>query len=221
MRCLPLVLLVLMAAMPRGGAAQAKADQAASEGGAIASLDQLLAEFLKLKGLSARYQEEKHIALLKRPLHSEGRIDFAAPNLLLRRTERPEAATLLLEGDLLRIADTSGVRSIDLRASSIARDFVRTFVYVLSGDRAALDRLYTLRFEYRHNGQWRLALTPKSAELKRVIKHAAMEGHGVIVSRMTLVDANGDTTLMTFSDVKTDVHRDAAQRARLFRLPTR
>src|SRR5262245_52514632 len=66
----------------------------------IASFADLLASFGKISGMTARYSEEKRIALLKKPLQSEGRIAFAAPRSLLRQVERPEPSTMLLEGEL-------------------------------------------------------------------------------------------------------------------------
>ncbi len=187
----------------------------------VTSLDQLLTRLAGLSGMRARYQEEKHIALLKRPLHSEGIIAFAAPNLLLRRAEKPEPSTLLLEGSVLRIADGSGTRRIDLQENSVVRHFVMTFLYVLSGDRASLDRLYTLAFQSTPSGGWQLVLTPKAPDLARIIKRATLLGRGFVVEQMTIEEPTGDSTVLRFLDVKLDQHYDEAERARLFRLPTK
>jgi outer membrane lipoprotein-sorting protein len=164
--------------------------------------------------------------LLKRPLQSEGIIQFAAPNLLLRRVERPEPAVMLLAGDSLQIADASGARHIDLQSNPIVRHFVLTFVHVLSGDRAALERLYALRFTTADSGSgapaaggWRLELTPRQPELARMIERASLIGKGAVVEQMTLHERSGDATVLTFSDVDLGVRFDAAARTRIFRLP--
>src|SRR5689334_3239312 len=47
----------------------------------------LLRAFSGMPGLEARFREEKRIALLARPLTSEGRLFFTHPGLLLRRVE--------------------------------------------------------------------------------------------------------------------------------------
>jgi hypothetical protein len=60
---------------------------------------------------------------------------------------------------------------------------------------------------------------PKQAELKRFVSRALLEGHGVVVDRMTLHEETGDSTVMEFSEVDVSVRFDAAERARLFRLP--
>jgi outer membrane lipoprotein-sorting protein len=228
MRCSIAFALSLLCALP--ARQLARAEQVAPDGpGApapIASLDDLLARFAKLQGMSARYREEKRIALLKRPLQSEGSIQFAAPNLLLRRVERPEPAVMLLTGDALQIADASGARRIDLQSNAMIRNFVLTFVHVLAGDRAALERLYELRFtkaaaagDAQAGRGWRLELTPRQPELARMIERATLLGNGIVVEQMTLQERNGDATVLRFSDVDLGVRFDAAARARVFRLP--
>jgi outer membrane lipoprotein-sorting protein len=96
--------------------------------------------------MRASFVEEKKISMLKQPLRSEGTVLFSSPGLLLRNTTRPELSTMLLDGDVLRISDASGARMISLGESPIVRHFVLTFVYVLRGDRRALEQLYTLTF---------------------------------------------------------------------------
>jgi outer membrane lipoprotein-sorting protein len=182
------------------------------------SLDQLLARLHAIAGLTAQYDEEKHISLLKRPLASHGSIYFAAPNWLLRRVERPEPSAVLLQGDTLQISDATGTRRVDLQQSAALRQFVSTFVHVLAGERAALDALYDVHFSARKSGGWNLVLVPRQADLKRFIARAEFEGHGGVVERMSVHESNGDATVMRFSQVDLDVRFDDAARARVFRL---
>lgn len=184
------------------------------------SLDELLTRLARVQGLRARYVEEKRIALLKMPLRSEGTIAFAAPGLLLRSAEKPEPATLLLDGEVLWVSDASGKRRIDLGESAIVKHFVLTFVNVLRGDQAALARSYALKFATTAEG-WTLELTPKAPELRRFVARAVLEGHGATVDRMTLTEENGDVTLMRFNEVDTNVRFDANERARTFKLDAR
>ena len=217
MRCSTAFVLSLLLCLT----AHAEPPVAAPAPAVIASIDDLLARLARLQGMRARYREEKRIKLLKRPLLSEGQILFAAPDLLLRRVEKPDPATLLLQGDSLKVADAFGTRSIDLRSNPIVKHFVLTFVHVLSGNRAALEQLYSLRFTRLENDGWQLQLTPLRPELARLIARATLEGKGLRVERMTIDEANGDVTALSFSDVDLGVRYSAAERARLIRLPGR
>lgn len=211
-----IVLALLIARVP----ASAQGVQAAepSQPAQPATVAELLTRFSQIQGLRAHYVEEKRIALLKRPLRSEGSVAFAAPALLVRRTEKPEPATLLLDKEVLTVADASGQRRIELSESAIVKHFVLTFVNVLHGDRAALERAYSLAYEPKPGG-WTLTLTPKAPELRRFVARAVLEGRGVSVERMTLEEENGDVTQMTFSEVDPNARFDAAERAKLFTLP--
>lgn len=188
---------------------------AASGEAAPKSLDELLARLAQIQGLRARYVEEKRIALLKMPLRSEGMVAFAAPGLLVRRAEKPEPSTLLLEGEVLWVSDGSGKRRIDLGESAIVKHFVLTFVNVLRGDRAALERAYVLAFTPDAAG-WKLALTPRAPELRKLVASALLEGRGAVVDRMTLREENGDVTVMQFNAVDARARFDAEERARTF-----
>jgi outer membrane lipoprotein-sorting protein len=151
------------------------------------------------------------------PLRSEGTVAFAAPGSLVRRAEKPEPATLLLQGETLWVADASGRRKIELGENAIVKHFVMTFVNVLRGDRAALERAYALAFTGAPAG-WKLELTPKAPELRQLVAGAVLEGHGAEVERMTLREENGDVTVMQFSAVDSSVRFEAAERARIFQL---
>lgn len=217
MRC-PIALACLLLIIPESApTVRAQPPVATAE---VKSLDDLLARFARLQGMSARYREEKRIALLKRPLQSEGSIQFAAPDLLLRTVDKPEPATMLLAGDVLRIADASGTRRIDLQANPTVRQFVLTFVHVLGGDRSALERLYALEFAPVDSG-WRLELTPRQPDLAKLIRRATVTGKSAVVEQMTLEEQSGDLTVLHFSDVNLGARFDAAARARIFRLPER
>ncbi len=190
----------------------------AAQSAPITTVDALLTQLSGLQGIRAKYVEEKKIAMLKRPLRSEGTVLFAAPGLLLRRVEQPEKSAMLLDGEVLKVSDASGVRTIELGESPIVRHFVLTFVYVLRGDRSALEKLYTLSFKALEGDAWQLELVPKQADLKRFVARAQLQGHGVIVDRMTLLEETGDSTVMEFSEVDPRVRLPPADRARLFRL---
>ena len=60
------------------------------------ALEQLLARFAAMSGLSARFREEKRMALLAAPLVSEGTLYFAPKGRLARHITAPAPATVLL-----------------------------------------------------------------------------------------------------------------------------
>ncbi|HEX4447499.1 MAG TPA: outer membrane lipoprotein carrier protein LolA [Polyangiaceae bacterium] len=188
------------------------------------TIDSLLARFRGVVGLSARFHEEKHIAMLAQPLVSEGTVHYAPPGKIARHTLTPSASSVVLDGTTLRFGDATSERSIDTGTSPIVRAFVDSFLAVLAGDRAALERSFVLDFHTPAGGQggsqqkWELGLTPRDASLAHIIREIRFSGDGLVLSQMRIREATGDEGITTFSDVDTAHHYSPAEADRVFRL---
>jgi len=183
-------------------------------------LYKLLARFSSIPGLSARFREEKRIALLIKPIVSQGAVYFAAPKRFARHVDKPEKSQLVIDKSELRVIDASGTRSISLESQPVLRVIVGTFVQVLSGDRQALEHSYRVAFEGTAAGQWSMTLNPKKKVLSRVLRQVNVQGREAIVERMEIRENNGDRTVTTFSDVNISRRFSAAEQKRLFLIGT-
>jgi len=186
---------------------------------ASVDLDGLLARFAKSPGLYARYREEKHLAMLDAPLVNEGTIHFAPPGRLARHTERPLPSTLIIDGNRLQFGDADGKQSLDLGSNQVARLFVDSFVMLLAGNRAGLEKYFAIHFTPRAAGAWQLSLVPKVAPMDKVIKELALRGEGLVIREMEMRESSGDWTRTTFSDVDVNHAYSPAEEARVFRMP--
>jgi hypothetical protein len=187
-------------------------------GAAQVTVDSLLAQFRALPGLEAHFREEKHLSLLEVPLLSEGTIHFAPPARLVRHTTSPVASTLLIDGDQLRFGDGGHSDTIPLDRNPVVRLFVDSFLKLLSGDKTALEQIFTLDFRSRGES-WELRLKPKIAPMTQVIDAIVMKGSGVILSQMTISELTGDTTVTSFDKVDVARRYSAEELARIFSLP--
>lgn len=177
----------------------------------------LLRAFSGMPGLEARFREEKHIALLARPLTSEGRLFFTHPGLLLRRVETPRPSEVIINSERVVLRDASGEQALDLRARKDLRPFVESLTWILAGNQQALDGVYVVTFEpQRGNEPWQLTLKPKVEPLSRLIAHIRIRGNGFAVARIEVTETNGDSTLTTILDANPRRTFDSAERAKLF-----
>ncbi|MDB4974891.1 MAG: putative transrane protein [Myxococcaceae bacterium] len=190
----------------------------AGPGASAVDLAGVLAQFAKIEALSAKFHEEKHMALLSQPLSSDGTLHYAKPRLLARHTAPPHASSVLLRGETLSFGDDKHQESIELSAPPALRVLVDTFVSVLSGDLAALSRAAELSVESMAGGAFRIRVRPLDDKVKRLVRSMSFEGKGALLSRMELLDANGDTTVTTFSEVTLHKPYSAAEQARIFRI---
>lgn len=207
-----LLAAVLLAIAPSGGTAEPPPATAAR------TLDAVLGKLAGIEALSAHFHEEKRMSLLAAPLVSDGRLLYQRPRLLARHTDKPRKASLLLKGDTLSFGSTKEEQSIALSSQPSLRVLVDTFVSVLAGDRAALERMATVTLEPQEGDGYRIRVTPKDEKVKRLVQAMTFDGKGATLARMELVDASGDTTVTTFRDVVLRKPFSDAERARLFKI---
>ena len=198
-------------------AARTDAGAARPEGTGAVDAASLLHAFSGMPGLEARFREEKHIALLARPLTSEGRLFFTHPGLLLRRVETPRPSEVIINSERVVLRDASGEQALDLRARKDLRPFVESLTWILAGNQKALDGVYAVTFEpERGKEPWQLTLKPKVEPLSRLIAHIRIQGSGYAVARIEVMETNGDSTLTTILDANPRRTFDAAERTKLF-----
>lgn len=157
----------------------------------------LLAEFARIPGLEATYEEEKHLALLALPLRSKGRMLFLPPGYLARAVEAPEKSLLVITPDQLRIDGRDGSEVIDLKKSDKVRLFVSALVQVFAGNEPLLQKSFAVDYavDAKSTAAWTLALTPKEKTLQQMTKSLTLHGEGLAVTSIVVEDPNGDRTV--------------------------
>lgn len=205
--CLALTILAL-ASVPAAGA----------DDGAI-TIDALLARFKAVPGLAAKWHEEKRIALLAKPLVSDGTIHYAPPQKLARHTLTPSIASVVLDGTTLKFGDGTKEETIDLAQKPAVRALVDGFAKLLAGDRAGLEKSFSIEQTAAKGDHWELVLKPKTDDLARVVTEMGFVGDGVVLKRMRVLEASGDEATTTFTNVDANHAYGAEEQARVFRLP--
>jgi hypothetical protein len=164
------------------------------------TLPELMAGFARATGLRAHFVERKTLALLVEPLESEGWLYFVPPDRLARHVEKPWSASMVIHGDRLFMRDPSGSEQLDLAQSDVARRFVESFIVLFSGDHRELERRYEVAFVSGPEG-WRIDLVPRSRKLRRLIASVHLQGRGIALLRMELVESQGDRSETRFDRI--------------------
>ena len=189
-----------------------------AQDGSAPSLDALLERFAAMPGMSARFREEKRIALLSVPVRSEGVLYFTPPGKLLRKVDGPTPSVALLDGDRLTFASAGERQVVELGESPVLAGFVESFRYVLAGDRQALERTYRVAYD-TEGAEWTLTLRPRNADLRRFLREMVLKGEGYAVKTMKMVEVSGDTTMTELYEVNPRRRFSAAEVRNLFRVP--
>jgi len=168
----------------------------ASAQGAPLSIAQLMANLASQPQGAATFTERKTLAILEKPLESSGELLFIAPARLEKRTLKPKAESMVLDGDTLTL--TRGRRTHVLRLQDYPEvaGMIESIRATLAGDRKALERVYHLALS-GDSERWALTLTPLDAKVGAVIARIRMEGTQGKVRSIDILQADGDSALMT------------------------
>ena len=181
----------------------------------------LAARFASVRTMRARFTEEKRISLLAQPLVSEGRIVYVKPDRIRQDTDRPARQTVLLSGTKVRILqhDLGREQTLDLASNSTARAIVRNILLVMSGRVEGLSDAYACTLS-RPDGAYQLHLVPKQEPLTRMIRTMTVHvGADLKLRSLTIDEVGGDSSTLTFADVKHDEPLTEAQVKELFEPP--
>ncbi|HEY0484555.1 MAG TPA: outer membrane lipoprotein carrier protein LolA [Kofleriaceae bacterium] len=168
-----------------------------------AALDPVFAQF-KLERLGCKFSEQKHIALLARPLSSTGTIYFERDRGIARTTLTPKRQQVVLTRTSLRIRTDERTEDIPLDKSKDLKAFALIFPALLRGERTELERAFDLGLYGSDKAWWALALTPKTDSLRALVRRVVVFGrHGEIVS-LQITEASGDITDTRLTELRKD-----------------
>ena len=118
--------------------------------------------------------------------------------------------------DRVRFSDGSGTEEIALAARPELRSLVESMVWLLAGDIDALRGAYAIEFGLGVGERWTLTLTPRHEPLSHLIARMEVQGEGLGVDTIRVVETTGDQTVTRITDANPAREFSPEERARLF-----
>lgn len=149
--------------------------------------------------IRADFIQEKQMAGFKKPLVTRGRMAFSKNQGVLWKIESPLRITYALTED--RIVEISEDGRTQVRTSREVAGLAqvgRVFRALLGAQTGPLTELFTVDAE-NLSGRWRLILQPKPGPVAQYMKQILLEGDRH-VERIRIDEANGDSTVIIFSN---------------------
>ena len=169
------------------------------------TLDDLLSHMATTHGVVAEFREIKTLKLLDTPLETRGTVYFEPPDRFARVTRQPAETRLVVDGGHMHFQDATGAGDVDLTENPVARSFADNLIVLWKGDKAALEKIYTLDF-HADGSRWKLVLTPKHSPLDQFLRNITLSGEGPAMHEMLVQESDGDRTQTLFD--KSDVAHD-------------
>lgn len=148
----------------------------------------------------AVFVEKKSISYLDKPVESSGELFYRAPDLLEKRTLKPKAELLRLEGDQLTIERAKKTHQLRLSDYPEISSFVDSIRGTLAGDRKALERNYKITLEGLPE-RWTLLLHPIDPKMSALIQKITIGGRRAEVRSIEIQQADGDRSVMSIERI--------------------
>lgn len=174
---------------------------------------------LTLDRLSCKFSEDKHVALLARPLRSTGTIYFARDKGIARATLTPRVEQVVVTATSLRIRTATRSEEIPLDKTKDLKAFALVFPTVLRGDRTELERAFDIGLYGSDADWWALAFTPKTDSLRALVRRVVVFGRKAEIVALQVAEASGDTTDTRLTEIHKNANVPDAEIATAFGAP--
>ena len=164
----------------------------------LAALMKLLAS---VRTGEATFVERREVAVLDRTVMSSGRLSFEAPDTFVRETLKPSRDRLAVTGNTLTMTRGDRSRTVQLDATPEAAVIVEAIRGTLTGNRAALERLFTPTVGGTAE-RWTLELVPREARLRNQVASLRVSGAQAVVREVAVTAADGDRSVMTIEPTR-------------------
>ncbi len=146
----------------------------------------------------ATFVETKTLAMLKKPVVSEGELRYEPPGKLIMITKSPKAEFMVVDGDtLVRQADGKTGR-IKLDEFPQVAGMIEGIRGSLGGNRLLLEQHYQLDVS-GSSSAWRMRLTPKDSRVQDFIKYIDIAGQSSTIRSIDILQADGDSSHMAIT----------------------
>lgn len=183
-----------------GGWAPAHDDDALSA--TLALLDEKAA---KITNLSATFTQEKHTAILRRPLVSSGTVRVRPP-LVRWDTVHPHASSMLVSQKEVRIfyPDQATVEIYDLTGQLGQLAASPIFRLAALREHFTIERAAPREGEKPVAGRVELRFTPRAQALRDHLQEVwlGVDEDSALVRRAEIINSDGERTVMTFDHIK-------------------
>lgn len=159
-------------------------------------LGQLMKLLAARKTGEVSYQQEDYFAILDQPVSSSGVLIYRAPDRLEKRRLRPQAESLVVEGDELTIQRGRRTYRMQLSAYPQVAPLIDAMRDTLAGNEAGLERVFKVALTGSLEN-WTLRLTPLDKEVARKVRGLEIAGKRDEIRSVEILQVGGDRSMMT------------------------
>lgn len=159
-----------------------------------------------VKGIQCDFTQVRQSAMLKEKMTSKGKMSFSGKNLKWEYTEPNKFALTVKEENgqqQVYIQQDGKTKKADAQSGQLFKGIAQIVTGSVTGTVLSDNGDFTVEM-YTQGDQWVAKLTPKQAKLKKMFSSIFLyfnDKHNA-VTKVELKEANGDTTTITFTNMK-------------------
>ena len=141
-------------------------------------LDALLKRLARPAPAKTAFVEVRDSALLAAPIVVSGSLEYRSATVLSKQVEKPYRELTVVAGEDVRVERAgTPARRFSLKRAPELRGVLASFAALLAGDRATLEKYFTLQGE-QAGAYWTLRLTPREAKVRKRVATVEFVGAG-------------------------------------------
>lgn len=160
----------------------------------------LMADMALVKESSLYFTEKKIMEFFDEPLVFTGRLRYQAPYLLEKHISTPEKESYVINNDTFIIQRAGkGTRTVAASQYPLLMALVESLRATLNGNLKGLAEYYEIRYTIESEN-WKLCLLPIQEPLQEVVAKIELFGINTLITRINLLEKDGDVAVMLISE---------------------
>lgn len=162
------------------------------------------------ESMTCDFTQTKTMKMFRNPIVSYGSMCYAKPNKLRWEYTSPYCYTFVLNGQTVWLKNQKGSNKIDVAQSKMFKEITRIMMSSVLG--SCLNNSRDFKVLLKGSGRnWSAVLTPKRNPMKQMFSQITLyfDMSRNMVHSVRMVEKNGDATLITLKNTKTNVPLNA------------
>lgn len=188
-----LVCIILFAAFAWQVNAQSEAQSAIKE---------IVSYAERIEQLSCDFVMTKQSKMFNEASDSYGHMQFNKPDKIILENTAPVRSVMTIEGEKIQLTDESGTRNM-AAGSGMAKGIRSLLLGSISGENLSDTKTFTISVE-ENATEWVVTLIPRRQQMKQMLSGIVINFDKTLrtANSITLSEASGDTSKISFSNVK-------------------
>jgi outer membrane lipoprotein carrier protein len=162
--------------------------------------------------ITCSFTQEKSVAMLKDKMTSQGKMCYSSAGKLRWEYSTPYSYILVINNNQVSMKSGSKTSKVDINSSKLFQTIARIMVSSVTGKSLNKSNDFDVTM-YCDNQNWCAQLVPKEANMKKMFKFIRLyfNSSQTMVSRVEMIEKNGDKTIIRLNNVVTNKPINDAQ----------